>query len=589
MLQFFKYVLATVIGLLLFVILSFFLLIGIGSAISASSDGETNVKENSVLKIDMNQVVNETAPESDPFEEIFANGPGRVGLIQIKESIANAKLDPNIKGIYLNMEYPMAGFATLEEIRNALIDFKSAGKFIYTYGEVMTEQAIYLASVADKSYLNPAGGLEFNGLGAEIMFYKGMFDKIGVKPVVFRVGQYKSFVEPYIRTDMSEKNREQLTSYINNIADYMYTKIGESRGISKTEIDKILNEALIQTPQDAVKYKLLTNVGYEDEFQDALRSELDLKKDAKISYVSLGKYAKAEKYIEKGDRENRIAVIIGEGAIQSGESNQGESIGSETIVNELRKARKDKTVKAIVLRINSGGGSALASDVMWREVMLTKKVKPIIASMGDYAASGGYYMAMGCDTIVAQPTTVTGSIGIFGILFNAQELLNNKLGLTFDGVVSHKYANSPSLTREMSDAEKMMIQNSVNRGYESFTSKAAKGRNMSIEDLKAIASGRVWTGTQAKANGLVDVLGGLDDAIKIAAKKVDLKDGSYRVNYSPKAKSNFQKIIDDISGDKEDAIIKAYLGDLAPYANEIKNLQKMDRLQARMPFIMTVK
>ena len=209
--------------------------------------------------------------------------------------------------------------------------------------------------------------------------------------------------------------------------------------------------------------------------------------------------------------------------------------------------------------------------------------------MGDYAASGGYYMAMGCDTIVAQPTTVTGSIGIFGILFNAQELLNNKLGLTFDGVVSHKYANSPSLTREMSDAEKMMIQNSVNRGYESFTSKAAKGRNMSIEDLKAIASGRVWTGTQAKANGLVDVLGGLDDAIKIAAKKVDLKDGSYRVNYSPKAKSNFQKIIDDISGDKEDAIIKAYLGDLAPYANEIKNLQKMDRLQARMPFIMTVK
>lgn len=589
MLQFFKYVLATVVGLLLFMTLSVFLLIGIGSAISSASDGETEVKENSVLKINMNQVINETAPEDDPFQQIFNEGPGNVGLIDLKESIANAALDPNIKGIYLHMEFPMAGFATLEEVRNALIDFKKSKKFIYTYGEIMTEQAIYLASVADKSYLNTAGGLEFNGLGAEIMFYKGMFDKIGVKPVVFRVGQFKSAVEPLIRTDMSAENREQLTSYITDIADYMYTKIGEARGISKPEIDRILNEALIQTPQDAVKYKLLTNVGYEDEFHDALRSKLDLKKDAKIPFVSLNKYTKAKSYLEKGERENRIAVIIGEGTIQSGESSSGESIGSETIIEELRKARKDKKVKAVVLRINSGGGSALASDVMWREVLLTKKVKPVIASMGDYAASGGYYMAMGCDTIVAHPTTVTGSIGIFGILFNAQEMLNDKLGLTFDGVVSHKYANSPSLTREMSDAEKMMIQNSVNRGYESFTSKAAQGRNMSIEELKALAGGRVWTGSQAKANGLVDVLGGLDDAIKIAAKKVNLKEGSYRVNYTPKAKTDFQKIIEDISGDKEAKVIKAYLGDFAPYAKEIQNLQKMDRLQARMPFMVTVK
>ncbi|MDP5139570.1 MAG: S49 family peptidase, partial [Spirosomaceae bacterium] len=348
MLQFFKYVLATVVGLLLFMILSVFLLIGIGSAISSASDGETTVKENSVLKINMNQVINETAPEDDPFQQLFNDGPGNVGLIELKESIANAALDPNIKGIYLHMEFPMAGFATLEEVRNALIDFKKSKKFVYTYGEIMTEQAIYLASVADKSYLNTAGGLEFNGLGAEIMFYKGMFDKIGVKPVVFRVGQFKSAVEPLIRTDMSAENREQLTSYITDIADYMYTKIGEARGIDKTEIDRILNEALIQTPQDAVKYKLLTNVGYEDEFQDALRKELDLKKDAKISYVSLNKYTKAKSYLEKGERENRIAVIIGEGAIQSGESSSGESIGSETIIEELRKARKDKKVKAVV-------------------------------------------------------------------------------------------------------------------------------------------------------------------------------------------------------------------------------------------------
>lgn len=589
MLQFFKYVLATIVGLLLFMVLFFFLLVGIGSAVSSASDSVTDVKEKSVLKIDMNQVINETAPEDDPFQELFNDGPGQVGLIQLKEAIANAKLDPNVKGIYLHMEYPMAGFATLEEIRDALIDFKKSKKFVYTYGEIMTEQAIYLASVADKSFLNPAGGLEFNGLGTEMMFLKGMFDKIGVKPEVFRVGQYKSFVEPYTRTNMSDENREQVTSYVNNIADYMYTEIGNARGISKAEIDNILNNALIQTPQDAVKYKLLTNVGYVDEFEDALRSKLDLKKDAKVSYVSLGKYSKAKKYVVQGNRDNRIAVIIGEGGIQSGESSSGESIGSETIVKELRKARNDKKVKAIVLRINSGGGSALASDVMWREIELTKKVKPIIASMGDYAASGGYYMAMSCDTIVAHPTTVTGSIGIFGIIFNAQELLNNKMGITFDGVASHKYANSPSMTRTMSDAEKMMIQNSVNRGYESFTSKAAKGRGMSIDALKAIAGGRVWTGSQAKANGLVDVLGGLDDAIAIAAKKVKLKDADYRITYAPKAKSDFQKIVEDISGGSEDAALKAYLGEFAPYAKELKNIQKMDRLQARMPYMVTIK
>lgn len=589
MLQFFKYVLATIVGLLLFMVVSFFLLIGIGAAVSSMSESETKVKENSVLKIDMNQVIHETAPENDPFSQLFDQGPGQVGLLQLKEAIANAKLDPNIKGIYLHMEYPLAGFATLEEVRDALVDFKKSKKFIYTYGELMSEQAIYLASVADKSYLNPAGGLEFNGLGAEIMFMKGLFDKIGVKPEVFRVGTYKSFVEPYIRTDMSPENREQLTSYINDIANHIYTDIGKARGISKTEIDNILNQALIQTPEDAVKYKLLTNVGYEDEFYDDIRKKLDLKKDGKISFVSLSKYDKAEKFVKEGNRDNRIAVIIGEGGIQSGESNQGQTIGSETIIEELRKARKDQKVKAVVLRINSGGGSALASDVMWREVMLTKKVKPVIASMGDYAASGGYYMAMGCDTIVARPTTVTGSIGIFGILFNAQELLNNKLGITFDGVKSHEFANSPSLTRNMSDAEKMMIQNMVNRGYESFTSKAAKGRNMSIDQLKAIASGRVWTGEQAKANGLVDVLGGLDDAIEIAAKKVNLKAGDYRVNYSPKAKSDFEKIIAEFTNGSEDAALKAYLGEFAPYAKELKNLQKMDRLQARMPFMVTIK
>ncbi|WP_188771166.1 signal peptide peptidase SppA [Emticicia aquatilis] len=589
MLQFLKYVFATIVGIFLFTILSFFVLIGIGSLMS-SSETKTEVASNSVLKLDLNQVIRENAAEEDPFTEILSGGnsPGQVSLPQIKEALANAKIDPNIKGIYLKAENPMAGMATLKEVREYLLDFKKSKKFIYSYGETMTEGSIYLCSVADKSYLTPAGGLDFNGLSANYSFMKGLFEKIGVKPEIFRVGEYKSAVEPFFLTKMSDANREQTQSFISDIANSFYGDIAASRKIPMEELNNILNNALIQEPTDAVKYKLITNTGYWDEFETALRHELGFSADKKIEYIGLNKYLKADKLVEEGSNSNRIAVIVGEGDILSGESQDG-TIGSETIVKELQKARKDSKIKAIVLRINSGGGSALASDVMWREVELTKKVKPVIASMGDYAASGGYYMAMGCDTIVAQPTTLTGSIGIFGVLFNVEKLMNEKLGVTFDGVNSHKYANFPSATRTMTDAEKNMIQNGVNKGYESFTSKAAKGRHMSIEKLKSIASGRVWTGTQAKANGLVDVLGGVDDAIRIAAKKAKLKDGDYRVKYLPIKKSSVETILEKFGNDQEDAKLKAYLGDFAPYAKQLKNLQSMDKVQARMPFELEIK
>jgi protease IV len=575
MLQFLKYVLATIVGLFLFGIMSFFLLIAIAAA-SGGGDDKTKVSDNSVLKLNLNQMITEIAPQSDPFTEAFGGDVNAVGLNQIKEAIANAKLDPHIKGIYIDAQYPIAGFATLEEVRNALIDFKQSKKFIYSYGEVMTEGAIYLNSVATKSYLNPAGGLEFNGIQAEYPFMKGLFDKIGVKPEIFKVGDYKSAVEPYIRTDMSPENEEQTRSFLGSIATHYYGNIAKSKGLSMTEINSILDELKVQEPEDAVKNKILTNVGYFDEFEKSMRNELKIKEKDKINYISLSKYLKAEKYVETGDSDNKIAVIVGEGDIYSGSSQDG-TIGSETIVKELEKARKDKNVKAIVLRINSPGGSALASDVMWREVDLVKKEKPVIASLGDYAASGGYYMAMNCDTIVAQPTTITGSIGIFAILMNVEKLMNEKIGITFDEVTTHKYAGFPSATRTMSDAEKMMLQNSINKGYETFTSKAAKGRKMSIENLKAIASGRVWTGTQAKENGLVDVLGGIDDAIKIAAKKAKLKDGDYKV------KSGFEAFMDKWAKDQEDAKVKEYLGALAPYAKQLKRLQAMDKVQARMP------
>lgn len=556
----------------------------------SSSDTKTTVASNSVLKLDLNQVIRENAPEEDPFTELLSGGnsPGQISLTQIKEALANAKIDPNIKGIYLKAENPMAGIATLKEVREYLLDFKKSKKFIYSYGETMTEGSIYLCSVADKSYLTPSGGLDFNGLSANYSFMKGLFDKIGVKPEIFRVGDYKSAVEPFFLTKMSDANRLQTQSFISDMANHFYGDIAASRKIPMAELNNILNNALIQEPNDAVKYNLITNTGYWDEFETALRHALGFNADKKIEYIGLNKYLKADKLVKEGESSQRIAVIVGEGDIISGEGQDG-SIGSETIVKELQKARKDSKIKAIVLRINSGGGSALASDVMWREVELTKKVKPIIASMGDYAASGGYYMAMACDTIVAQPTTLTGSIGIFGVMFNVEKLMNEKLGVTFDGVNSHKYANFPSATRTMTDAEKNMIQNGVNKGYENFTTKAAKGRHMSVEKLKSLASGRVWTGSQAKENGLVDVLGSIDDAIKIAAQKAKLKEGTYRVKYLPIKKSSFETIIEKFGNDKEDAKLKAYLGDFGPYAKQLKNLQNLDKIQARMPFELEIK
>ncbi len=587
MLQFFKYVLATIVGFFLFFLLGFFLLLGIGAAFS-SGDKTTEVKTNSVLQIDLNSQLSELSTKSDDFSGIFDNGPSKIGLHDLKKSIANAKLDPNIKAISFKLEYPMAGFAQLEELRNQLIDFKKSGKKIYTYGEVMTEKAIYLSSIADKSFINPAGGLEFNGLDSEVMFYKGLFEKIGVKPLIFKVGDFKSAVEPFFRTDMSPENELQVKSYLGSIADHIYTQIGAARGVSKADLDNILNQNLIQEPQDAVKYKLLTHTGYFDQYEAEIKKDLGLKDDAKIAYSKLSSYQDAKKYVASGSSSNRIAVIVSEGEIQSGDE-EGDVITSEAFIKELKKARNDKKIKAIVLRINSPGGSAMASDVMWREIELTKKVKPVIASMSDVAASGGYYMAMGCDAIVAQPTTITGSIGIFGMLFNTKELLNNKLGVTVDGVTTHTYANSPSLTRDMSEAEKMMIQNSVNKGYEKFTSKAAAGRKMSIDQLKAVASGRVWTGTQAKQNGLVDALGGLDEAVKLAAIKAKLKADDYQVKFYPFAKTEFEQIMAKIGKSNEDAALKEYLGALYPLAKEFKSLNKMEQLQARMPYTLDIK
>lgn len=582
MLQFLKYVLATLVGLVLFSFVGFLVLVGIGAAFS-SSDSKTNVSANSVLKIDLDEPVEERSSEN-PFSDIgpFNQQGDAIGLIEIKRSLKAAKEDDNIKGIYLKTENPVAGWASLEEIRNALIDFKQSKKFVYAYAEGMTEKGYYLASVSDKIYLNPVGDLEWNGLNAELSFFKGTLDKLGIKPEIFKVGDFKSAVEPFIRSDMSEPNRLQVTSFLNSINDHMLVRIAQSRGLRVDSLKRYADNLTIQKPEDALRTRMITDIGYQDELESLIRKELKVEEKKKINYISLNKYDKAEKDDTDGSSKNRIAVIIASGDIHTGKSDNND-IGSETIVEEIRKARLDDKVKAIVLRVNSGGGSALASDIMYREVELAKKAKPVIGSMSDYAASGGYYMLMGCNKIVAEPNTITGSIGVFSLLFNTETFFKDKLGITHDRVKTNTNADFPAVTHDMSPYQKQVLQRATERIYAQFTSKAAAGRKLPVDSLRAIAGGRVWTGSQGKAIGLVDQLGGLDEAIKLAAQSAKLKEDDYTLKYQPFKKPFFEQLMTSLSGDS-DARIQAQLGDMAPYVNYLKKLKNLEGIQMRMPF-----
>lgn len=567
--------------------MGFLLLIGVGAAFSSSS-GKQTIADNAVLKIDLDKPVQERTSEN-PFKGFgtFGGPSDAIGLIDIKAALRHAKTDDKIKGIYLTAAMPQAGWASLEEIRNALIDFKTSKKFVYAYGETMTEKGYYLASVADKIYLNPAGDLEWNGLTAELTFFKGTLDKLNLKPEIFRVGEFKSAVEPFIRENMSEPNRLQYTSFLNSINDYTVLRIAQSRNLRVDSLKRYADNLTIREPADALRTKLVTNVGYQDEIEGLIRKQLTLEAKKKINYVSLSKYQDSYDDSDTGNGSNRIAVIIASGDINSGKSGDN-SIGSETIAEEIRKARLDDKVKAIVVRVNSGGGSALASDVMYREVELAKKAKPVIGSMSDYAASGGYYMLMGCNKIVAEPNTITGSIGVFSLLFNTETFFKDKLGVTFDRVNTNANSDFPAATHEMSPFQKQVLQKQTERIYAQFTSKAAAGRKLPIDSLRAIAGGRVWTGTQGKALGLVDQLGGLDDAVKLAAQSAKLKAGDYRLKYQPRQKPFFEQLMSSFSDDQETRV-QAQLGELAPYVKYLKKLKTLEGVQMRMPFEMEIR
>ena len=580
--QFFKYVLATLVGLVAFSFLGFLLLAGIIGA--ASSADHKVIAANSVLELKLNEPLTERGRESK-----FGFGSNSsTGLVSLKQAIRRAKTDDDIKGILLNLDIVQGGMASLEEVRNELLNFKKAGKFIVAYHEVCSEKSFYLSSVANEIYLHPQGTLEFNGLSAEVLFYKRLFDKAGIEPYIFRVGSFKSAVEPFFRENFSDSARYQTVSFLNSINAHMIGQVAAARGIAPARLKVISDSMLVHNAPDALRLKMVTKLGYFDEVQDFMRGKLGLDKKKKPNLVSLRDYSDNDKADENEGKTsgNRIAVIYAEGDIVTGKGGE-DNIGSDKFAEAIRKARLDDKVKAVVLRINSPGGSSLASDIIYREVMLTKKVKPIIASMSDVAASGGYYIAMACDTIVAHPNTITGSIGVFGVLPNIQPLLANKLGITVDRVTTGKFSDLPTITRPLSDFEKRTLQHEVDNIYADFTAKAALGRHMPVARLRRLASGRVWSGLEAKNNGLVDVLGDYTDAVKIAAARAHIKADDYRVQHLPRRKTEFENILSMFGSDDDEAKTKALkteLGPLYPAYAQYQQLMHMRGVQAKLPY-----
>jgi len=586
--SFFKYVLATVVGIILssfVIILIIFGIVG-GLVNSMNSDDKIEVADNSILHISLAYPISERTTKNNfsgfGFSSIFDN---HIGLNDILTRIETAKTDDQIKGIYLDLSTIGASFATLEEIRNALVDFKTSKKFIIAYSEFYSQSSYYLASTADKIYLNPEGLLDFRGLANQSVFLKGTLEKLGIEAQVIKVGTYKSAVEPFILDKMSPANKEQVTSFLGSIYSHFLNEVSTSRKISTDSLFNIANNLKVQDAKDAVTYGLVDGAKYKDEVLTDLKSRLKIKKDDKIKSVTIEKY-NVKDPASSNSSKNRIAVIYAVGEIVSGEGSD-EQIGSERISRSIRTAREDDKVKAVVLRVNSPGGSALASDVIWREVVLTKKVKPIIVSMGDVAASGGYYISAAADSIFAQPNTITGSIGVFGIIPNFQKFFNSKLGITFDVVKTGKFADLGSLDRPLTAEEESIIQQSVNKIYFSFTQKVADGRKKERSYIDSIGQGRVWTGAQAIDLGLVDRIGGIENAIASAAKKAKITD--YKLVNYPAIKDPIKSLLNNSSDKISLWFTKREMGMAFPVYQQVKETMEQSGIQARIPYTISIR
>jgi protease-4 len=576
-------------GVIMALIIGGFIAAGLKGAFDGDGQKTFKVKENSVLHLKIDGPITERGMDN-PFEELDLGPfmpPAVMGVRSIVKSIEHAKTDENIKGIYLDIKRIEAGFASLEEIRNALIDFKKSKKFIYSYGEAFSQKEYYLSSVATKLYLNPQGGMEFKGLSAQLMFFKNMLEKLQIEMQIFRHGKFKSAIEPFMLDKMSEANRLQTETYMNSIWNSMLDGISKERGVSIEKLNELANNLTIESPESALNAKLVDGLLYEDEVMDLLKKDLGLKEKEKIAFAEIAKYQKNVKDPKKKllTKQPKIALIYAVGQIQSGEGDE-ETIGSDRIAKAIRDARMDSTVKAIVLRVNSPGGSALASDVIWREMTLAKKVKPTVVSMGDVAASGGYYISCAADRIFAQPNTITGSIGVFGILPNMQKAFADKLGINIDTVNTNKHSDVGTPFRKVSESEYSYIQNSVEKVYETFIGRVAEGRKTTTAMVDSIGQGRVWSGSDALKINLVDELGGTNDAINYAAKMAKVTD--YKIEEMPKRKDPFSMFLGNKEDEMESRLIKKNLGEQYLFLKHVQTIINLKGVQARLPYELNI-
>ncbi len=588
--EFFKYVFATVVGVVISAvvlgILFFAVLVGVVASIG-SDKGSTLVENNSILYLNLDQNITERTPENS-FDGLFGGSSDKsIGFYDVIKALKKAEKDDNIKAVYLNVTAPNAGFATMLEVRDAIINFKKSKKPVIAYSEGYSQGAYYLASAASKVYLNPEGSLTFKGFSSELVFFKGALEKLGIEAQVIRVGDYKSAVEPFVNTKMSDYNRQQVTAYVSGLYQTFLTGIAETRKIDKDSLFHIANEYKVQLPEDALAYKMVDGLKYKDEVLDELKKITGKGKKDEIKSVTINDYIKSVSSEGALSAKNKVAVIFANGDIVGGEGSD-EQIGSERISRAIRKARLDESVKAVVIRVNSGGGSALASDVIWREVVLTKKDKPVIASFGDVAASGGYYIGCAADSIFVQPNTITGSIGVFGIIPNFQNLLTNKLGLTFDGVKTGQYADIMSTNRPLTPAERALIQKDVNHVYDTFIGKVADGRKKTKAQVDSIGGGHVWIGTDAVKNGLADRTGNFTDAIKAAAKKAKLKD-DYKVVEYPEKIDPFKALISQAKDNVSAYYAKREFGENYLIYKQMQKAIINSGIQTRMDYEIRIK
>jgi protease IV len=587
--SFLKYTLATITGIIITTILFFVILLASLSALVASGDKPVSISENSILVLKAGVEIPDRGNE-DPLagiDIINMTLTPTPGLNEILRNIEKASSDNKVKGILIENGLLPSGWATTCEIRNALIKFRESGKFIVAYSDyVLTQQCYYVSSAADKIYINPGSMVDFKGLSGEVMFYKKALDKLGVEVQVTRHGKFKGAVEPFILDKLSDENKEQIKDYVGSIWNDIIAAISESRDISPEKLNLLADSLSGNIASKALDDKLVDGLIYRNELIDTLKSLSGISKEKNLNLVSMSKYTKVTDPKKNNSTKNRIAVIYASGTIVTGKGNEN-NIGGNNYAEIIRKQRLDTTVKAIILRVNSPGGSAIASDIIWHELELSAKAKPLVISMGNYAASGGYFISAPGTKIYASPTTISGSIGVFGLLPNAGELLEKRLGLSTEIVNTNKNSDFPSVYRPMNGYEKEVMQMSIENIYSDFVSKVSMGRKMSFESIDSIGQGRVWSGTSAKTIGLVDEIGGLNDAIKGAAVLANLD--NYSVIELPVSEDPYTRLLSQLGGELRIRILKNELGESVKYFKMVEEIGDLSGVQARLPYFLEIR